>query len=77
MYSRAARNVVQTVGSTPKQVGPGTYDLTNDLKKKQHAFDSYAPFLSLSLREEVFATSNLNETPGKCNNKFSRFVSNL
>jgi hypothetical protein len=66
MYSRAARNVVQIVGSTPKQVGPGAYDLNGSSElKKQQTLDSYAPFMSLSLREGVFAASNLNETPGK------------
>ena len=65
MYSRAARNVVNIVGSTPKQVGPGAYDIaglnsTGDFKKQ--SLDSYAPFWSLSLREDLF--SHLNETPG-------------
>ena len=65
MYSRAARNVVQLVGSTPKQVGPGSYEVDpsatcNDFKKP--VLDSYAPFLSLSIRDDIFA--HLNETPG-------------
>lgn len=65
MYSRAARNVVHIVGSTPKQVGPGAYDiggLSSNGDFKKQSLDSYAPFLSLSLREDLF--SHLNETPG-------------
>lgn len=68
MYSRAPRNVGDTFGSTPQHIGPGTYDVIGfDLKKQ--SLDSYAPFLSLSLREDIYG--NVNETPGKY---FSFFV---
>lgn len=64
MYSRAARNVVHIVGSTPKQVGPGAYEVSgsavDDFKKPP--LESYAPFWSLSVRDDIF--SHLNETPG-------------
>ncbi len=61
MYSRAPRAIGQTVGSTPLHLGPGTYDVTASEAKRQH-LDSYAPFLSLSLREGIF--TGLDETPG-------------
>jgi hypothetical protein len=61
MYSRAPRTIGQTVGSTPLHLGPGTYDVAASDVKKQH-LDSYAPFLSLSLREGIFG--GLDETPG-------------
>lgn len=62
MYSRAPRTIGQTVGSTPLHLGPGTYDVTASDAKRQH-LDSYAPFLSLSLREGIFS-GGLDETPG-------------
>ena len=61
MYSRAPRTIGQTVGSTPLHLGPGTYDVTAAEAKRQH-LDSYAPFLSLSLRDGIF--TGLDETPG-------------
>lgn len=60
MYSRAPRNVVNLLGSTPSHIGPGTYD--SIVESKKNGLDSYAPFLSLSLREDIF--TNINETPG-------------
>lgn len=60
MYSRAPRSTNELV-STPFHIGPGTYDVaTADAKRLQ--LDSYAPFQSLSLRDNIF--SNVNETPG-------------
>jgi hypothetical protein len=60
MYSRAPRstNEIQT---TPYHIGPGTYEHAMSETKRQQ-LDSYAPFLSLSLRDDIF--TNLNETPG-------------
>lgn len=80
MYSRAPRNPVGLFGSTPIHIGPGTYDPTiADVKK--YSLDSYAPFLSLSLRDDVF--KNVNETPGpgeynlSINNNFAKGGSSL
>lgn len=80
MYSRAPRNAVELLGSTPIHIGPGTYDPTiADIKK--HSLDSYAPFLSLSLRDDIF--KNVNETPGpgeynlSINNAYSKGGSSL
>ena len=61
MYSRAARNSVSILGSTPIHIGPGTYDAPL-LDPKKQSLDSYAPFLSLSLRDDIF--KDVNETPG-------------
>ncbi|CAF1031534.1 unnamed protein product [Brachionus calyciflorus] len=61
MYSRAPRNPVSILGSTPIHIGPGTYD-TVTLESNKQSLDSYAPFLALSLREDIF--KNVNETPG-------------
>ncbi|CAF1107025.1 unnamed protein product, partial [Didymodactylos carnosus] len=45
MYDRAPRNYQAVIGSTPDHVGP----------------ESYAPFLSLSMRGDVFMN---DENPG-------------
>ncbi len=37
MYSRAERNLVQHVGSTSQNVGPGTYDI-NSIEGRAHVF---------------------------------------
>ncbi len=60
MYSRAPRGTNENI-TTPFHIGPGTYD-HDVLETKKQQLDSYAPFASLSLREDIF--TNLNETPG-------------
>jgi hypothetical protein len=60
MYSRAPRGTNE-LATTPYHVGPGTYD-HNVAEMKRQQLDSYAPFASLSLRDDIF--TNLNETPG-------------
>lgn len=59
MYSRAPRANNELL-TTPLHVGPGTYDHASLNGKQQ--LDSYAPFASLSLRDDIF--TNLNEVPG-------------
>lgn len=55
MYDRAPRLVSdQLVGSTPANVGPGTYDLQNLRLKGTGGHLGYAPFLSLSTRKTIF-----------------------
>jgi hypothetical protein len=71
MYSRASRTIGDTIGSTPQHIGPGTYDVLGFELKKQ-SLDSYAPFLSLSLREDIYG--NVNETPGKYHDLFAYYA---
>ena len=53
MYDRAPRVVSdQLVGSTPKSVGPGTYDAKVSACKQTGI--GYAPFLSLAQRKTMF-----------------------
>ena len=53
MYDRAPRVVSdQLVGSTPKSVGPGTYDAK--VSAMQQTGIGYAPFLSLAQRKTMF-----------------------
>ncbi|XP_029115554.1 sperm-tail PG-rich repeat-containing protein 2 [Scleropages formosus] len=62
MYERAARVTLQTVGSTPANVGPGSYHVSL-LEPNQS--ESYAPFLSLTRRETIFQRSgNKEQSPG-------------
>lgn len=60
MYSRAPRSTNELL-TTPFHIGPGTYD-HGVAEAKQQSLDSYAPFASLSLRDDIF--TNLNEVPG-------------
>lgn len=54
MYDRAPREVSDTlVGSTPYNVGPGTYELPKTCKKEA-SNNGYAPFLSLATRNTIF-----------------------
>lgn len=62
MYSRAIRNVGSNEALGSSHVGPGTYDTVTFDNPKKNALDSYAPFLSLSLRDDIY--SSINETPG-------------
>ncbi|CAF1272581.1 unnamed protein product [Didymodactylos carnosus] len=57
MYDRAPRNYQLVIGSTLDHVGPGTYDHRPKYLKEE----SYAPFLSLSMRGDVFMNA---ENPG-------------
>lgn len=58
MYDRAPRLVSdQLVGSTPSNVGPGTYELKNIHLKGSQGGLGYAPFLSLSTRKTIFNVS--------------------
>jgi hypothetical protein len=50
---------VQLNGQTTQNIGPGAYDI-NIVEKP--SFESYAPFSSLTLRDNMF--TNANETPG-------------
>lgn len=60
MYSRAAR-ANNELTTTPFHIGPGTYE--HGIKEEKNTqLDSYAPFQSLSLRDDIF--TNLNEVPG-------------
>lgn len=50
MYDRAPRDLVTLYGSTPHNVGPGSYDSTLPAKGRLKA-DGYAPFLSMTSRD--------------------------
>lgn len=57
MYDRAPRDLVKTIGSTPGNVGPGTYDSSAPTKARIKA-DGYAPFLSMTSRETFLNVSD-------------------
>ncbi|KAL3877518.1 hypothetical protein ACJMK2_035215 [Sinanodonta woodiana] len=57
MYDRAPRDLVKTFGSTPQNVGPGSYDPLTTSKARLKA-DGYAPFLSMTSRETFL---NIND----------------
>ncbi|CAF0735744.1 unnamed protein product [Rotaria sordida] len=59
MYDRAPRSLHLKVGCTPDHVGPGTYDH----RRKKNSEESYAPFLSLSNRGDIFSNYD-NPGPG-------------
>ncbi|CAF3017031.1 unnamed protein product [Rotaria socialis] len=59
MYDRAPRSFQLKIGCTPDHVGPGTYDQ----RRKKIAEESYAPFLSLSNRGNIFSSED-NPGPG-------------
>lgn len=78
MYDRAARTLHLTVGCTPDHVGPGTYDhrrkkandgecysilLSCSLFFSFFFLESYAPFLSLANRGDIFSNGD-NPGPG-------------
>ncbi|OWF52099.1 Sperm-tail PG-rich repeat-containing protein 2 [Mizuhopecten yessoensis] len=53
MYDRAPRDLVALYGSTPHNVGPGSYDAAFTGKGRIKA-DGYAPFLSMTSRDGFF-----------------------
>ncbi|XP_060071490.1 sperm-tail PG-rich repeat-containing protein 2-like [Ylistrum balloti] len=53
MYDRAPRDLVALYGSTPHNVGPGSYDAGLSGKGRVKA-DGYAPFLSMTSRDGFF-----------------------
>ncbi|CAL8297165.1 unnamed protein product [Gadus morhua 'NCC'] len=55
MYGRAQRVTFSTVGSTPAEVGPGSYDV---IPNKHAKSDCFAPFLSLADRGSAFSMSS-------------------
>lgn len=57
MYDRAPRDLIKTIGSTPGNVGPGTYDGSAPTKARLKA-DGYAPFLSMTSRETFLNVSD-------------------
>uniref|UniRef100_A0A8W8IEC1 Sperm-tail PG-rich repeat-containing protein 2 n=1 Tax=Magallana gigas TaxID=29159 RepID=A0A8W8IEC1_MAGGI len=57
MYDRAPRDLVKTFGSTPGNVGPGSYD-SNVLPRSKIKADGYAPFLSMTSRETFLNVSD-------------------
>ncbi|KAK3090851.1 hypothetical protein FSP39_015224 [Pinctada imbricata] len=57
MYDRAPRDLIKTFGSTPGNVGPGSYDSELPPKAKMKA-DGYAPFLSMTSRETFLNISD-------------------
>lgn len=59
MYDRAARSLNITIGSTSEHVGLGTYDH----RRKKFNEASYAPFLSLTSRGDIFPNED-NPGPG-------------
>ncbi|XP_046567757.1 sperm-tail PG-rich repeat-containing protein 2-like [Haliotis rubra] len=64
MYDRAPRDIVQTFGSTPHNVGPGSYDASAVSKARLKA-DGYAPFLSMTSRETFLnVTDQVVAAPG-------------
>ncbi|XP_071106668.1 sperm-tail PG-rich repeat-containing protein 2-like [Haliotis cracherodii] len=64
MYDRAPRDLVQTFGSTPHNVGPGSYDASAANKARLKA-DGYAPFLSMTSRETFLnVTDQVVAAPG-------------
>ncbi|XP_065668260.1 sperm-tail PG-rich repeat-containing protein 2 isoform X2 [Hydra vulgaris] len=66
MYDRATRVLTQAATGTPASVGPGSYFNQNNILF--HKFDSYAPFLSVSLRESFLTIpESVAEIPGPGN----------
>ncbi|XP_041363261.1 sperm-tail PG-rich repeat-containing protein 2-like [Gigantopelta aegis] len=64
MYDRAERNLVVTYGSTPSNVGPGSYDAVIQRRYNIKA-DGYAPFMSMSSRETFLnITDQVVAAPG-------------
>ncbi|XP_036382748.1 sperm-tail PG-rich repeat-containing protein 2 [Megalops cyprinoides] len=62
MYARALRVTYPPVGSTPSNVGPGSYEVS---QSKANKSDCYAPFMSLSSRETLFHVSATDiDSPG-------------
>ncbi|CAD5124583.1 DgyrCDS12856 [Dimorphilus gyrociliatus] len=50
VYDRAERSLVNLIGSTGKNIGPGSYNMDSPNPKKIQ-IDGYAPFLSMTSRE--------------------------
>lgn len=50
VYDRAERNLTNVIGSTGKNLGPGSYNMDMPNPKKIQ-MDGYAPFLSMTSRE--------------------------
>ncbi|KAK7172586.1 hypothetical protein R3I93_002640 [Phoxinus phoxinus] len=72
MYDRAPRVTHLTLSSTTSEIGPGSYNISRSLSDKNN---SYAPFLSLSIRETGFLGSGsglLSPGPGQYNSGITR-----
>ncbi|CAF2460355.1 unnamed protein product [Rotaria sp. Silwood2] len=54
MYDRAPRSLHLKIGCTPDHIGPGAYDH----RRKKISEESYAPFLSLSSRGDIFPSDD-------------------
>ncbi|CAL8346224.1 unnamed protein product [Lota lota] len=75
MYGRAPRVTCSTVGSTPAEVGPGSYDV---IPNKHAKSDCFAPFLSLADRGSAFnMTSESMYFPGPGQYDCSQFKSKI
>lgn len=62
MYDKAIRDLTYNAGSTPQNVGPGTYEVKQfQISGKT---ENYAPFMSLSSRQSHFTSDPLIAPPG-------------
>lgn len=72
MYDRAPRFTQLTLSSTTSEIGPGTYNINRSLGRDR---GSYAPFLSLSIRDSGFlgsASALHSPGPGQYNSDITR-----
>lgn len=57
MYDRAPRKICFLIGSTPKNIGPGSYNHQESTLRKLGG-DGYAPFMSMASRESFWNPSD-------------------